>query len=78
MNKLTISLVLLLILTIASGLSSTDGGKYIIILILIMAIVKFIIVSFNFMELSKAHSFWKIAIISYVTVFIIILSLLLI
>jgi len=76
MNKLAISLVLLLILTIVSGLSSTDGDKYIILLILIMAIVKFIIVSFNFMELSKAHSFWKIAVISYLIIFSIIFYIL--
>ncbi len=76
MNKLTISWIILLILTVVSGLSSTDGGKYITALILIMAVVKFVIVSFIFMELFKAHSFWKIAVISYLAIFtIIVLSI---
>ncbi len=73
MNKLTISWVVLLILTIISGVSSTEGGKYITALILIMAVVKFVIVSFNFMELFKAHSFWKIVVISYLAIFTVII-----
>jgi hypothetical protein len=76
MNKLTVTWVVLLILSIVSGISSTDGGYYISVLILVMAAIKFVLVSFNFMELFKAHVFWKITIISYLLVFsIIILSI---
>jgi hypothetical protein len=76
MNKLTVTWVVLLILSIVSGISSTDGGYYISVLILVMAAIKFLLVSFNFMELFKAHVFWKITIISYLLVFsIIILSI---
>lgn len=75
MNKLTITWIILLILTVISGISSTDGGKYVTVLILVMAIVKFILVSFNFMEMVKAHSFWKVAIISYLSIFTIIILL---
>ena len=77
MNKLTITWVVLLVLTIISGISSTDEGKYITALILIMAVVKFILVTFKFMELAKAHSFWKVAIISYLSIFTIIILLVL-
>ncbi len=73
MSKLTISWVILLILTVVSGLSSTDGGKYITVFILIMAVLKFVIVSFKFMELYKAHSFWKIAVITYLAIFTVII-----
>lgn len=77
MNRLIISLIILLILTIISSVSSTDGGKNIKALLLVMAVIKFILVSFNFMELIKAHSFWKIAIFSYLSIFSIIILLIL-
>ncbi len=76
MNKLTISWIILVVLTVISGLSSSENSSTVTILILIMASIKFVLVSFNFMELVKAHSFWKIAIVSYVTVFTIIFFIL--
>ncbi len=73
MSKLTITWILLLILTTVSGLSSMEEYNYITILLLITAVVKFVLVSFNFMELYNAHSFWKVAIISYLSIFTIII-----
>jgi len=76
MNKLTITWVVLLVLSVISGISSTDGSYFITVLILIMAVIKFILVSFNFMELSKANIYWKIAVVSFLAIFsIIILSI---
>ena len=75
MNRLAVTWVILIILTIIAGFSTLVGGKYFIAIILIMAVVKFIFVSFKFMELAKAHSFWKVAIIFYLSIFTIIILL---
>ena len=75
MNRLAVTWVILIVLTIIVGFSTIVGGEYIILSILIIAVLKFILVSFNFMDIIKAHSFWKIAIISYLSIFTIIILL---
>ena len=66
------TLVLLILLTITTAFFSNLEGnlKYIGLVILILSGIKFITVSFQFMELKKAHSFWKGLIISFLTLFI--------
>ncbi len=44
--------------------------------ILVLSGIKFLLVSFNFMEIKKAHSFWKTSIILYLMIFVAILTLL--
>jgi hypothetical protein len=54
-------------LTLISALVSSDksNGSFII---LSLAAFKFIGVSFYFMEIKKAHSFWKYSIVLFITI----------
>ncbi len=70
MNKQNvITWIILLGLTLISGWVSSTTLTYIIPLILVLAVLKFIGVAFNFMELKKAHVFWKIVLVSYLVIF---------
>jgi len=66
------TLVGLIILTIITALFATTFNhlKYVSIIILVLSIIKFILVSFQFMELKKAHPFWKTIILIYLTLFL--------
>jgi hypothetical protein len=71
MNKCsTITWIILLMLTIASALFSKLEGLYIAVIILILAALKFIGIAFQFMELKKAHSFWKGMLLGFLIIFI--------
>ncbi|MGV6845130.1 MAG: cytochrome C oxidase subunit IV family protein [Lutibacter sp.] len=61
----------LIILTLLSALVGINFPhyKYTIALIIGLTVVKFLGVSFFFMELRKAHSFWKMAIVIYLLLF---------
>jgi len=65
--------ILLIIVTIAtacvSGMSSVF--EVVVALIMVLAGLKFLLVAFHFMELKKAHSFWKISLILTVGLFIV-------
>ena len=71
------TLVALIVLTITTALFATQFNnlKYVSIIILVLSIFKFVLVSFNFMELKKANSFWKTIIIIYLSIFLIVMSL---
>ncbi len=62
---------ILIALTILTALFSNNFSafKYIVSIILALSCVKFLLVAFQFMELKKAHIFWKILLISYVVIF---------
>jgi hypothetical protein len=64
-NSLILVFTLLLTITIATSCiaSSFSVTAFIATLILFLATLKFLLVSFQFMELKKAHSFWKISLI---------------
>lgn len=64
-----ITWVLLLVLTVISGLVSNSALTYVIPIIMVLAVLKFIGVAFNFMEMKKAHIFWKVLLIGYLAVF---------
>jgi len=68
----------LITLTITTAIFSTQFNslKYVSIIILVLSIFKFLLVTFNFMELKKANSFWKAIIIVYLTIFLIVISIL--
>ncbi|RKE98164.1 cytochrome C oxidase subunit IV family protein [Ichthyenterobacterium magnum] len=74
--KTTISLtwLILIVLTITSAYISNLQGTYIAFVILILAALKFLGIAFQFMELKKAHVFWKGIIIGFVVIFIGIIS----
>ncbi|WP_456420496.1 cytochrome C oxidase subunit IV family protein [Lutibacter sp.] len=69
--------MLLVLLTISSALVSSNFPhyEYIIAIIIAFTIVKFLGISFYFMELRKANSFWKIAVIIYLVLFSTIVTL---
>jgi len=69
----TISWVVLILLTIVSAFLSVSEMVYAGILIMVLAGVKFAGVAFEFMELKKANSFWKVALMSFLTLFLIVL-----
>ncbi len=72
MNKSAfITWLLLLVLTIISALISEVDSKFIVLLIMGLAALKFIGVAFKFMELNKAHAFWKTCLICFLFVYII-------
>lgn len=66
-NKLFYTLVLLILLTIGTALVShqTFATKTMLVsLLLLLASIKIWLVAFYFMELRKAHPFWKVAIVT--------------
>ena len=77
-NKST--LIVLLLLTVSTAVASKLGTNlsWIALLILGLSAVKFLLVAFQFMELKKAHTAWKFLIISYLVIFIGIVSIILV
>ncbi|WP_246067674.1 cytochrome C oxidase subunit IV family protein [Changchengzhania lutea] len=65
----TITWIILIVLTIVSALISKLEGAYIVVMILILAVFKFLGIAFQFMEIKKAHSFWKTLIIVFIFLF---------
>ncbi len=66
----TLTWIILITLTIASALISKLDGAYIATIILLLAILKFLGIAFQFMELKKAHTFWKGMIIVFLVIFV--------
>jgi len=73
------TLILLYILTTATALVSAYlyGWKFFVFTILGLSAIKFMLVAFQFMEMKKAHSFWKFFIVFYLLVFVTVVSLIL-
>jgi len=68
----------LIVLTILSAIASNSSDlSYAIALIISLSMLKFLGVSFYFMELRKAHFFWKFSILIYTCLFSIITILIL-
>ena len=68
-NPVTITWIVLIVLTITSALVSKLDSKYVVFIILILSALKFLAIAFQFMELKKAHRFWKTIIIGFIFVF---------
>ncbi len=65
-RSLVYSYLGLLALTLSvAALASVAASRLIVIAILLFSLVKFWLVAFQFMELKKAHAFWKILIIVF-------------
>ena len=76
-KTISYTLFILIILTIITALvSNFIDLKIGVFFILILSVIKFIFVSFQFMELKKAHVFWKIALTIYLLLFMTIILLL--
>ena len=70
MNKLTIiTWVSLVLLTIVSALFSNLENNLGAILIIGLATLKFLVVGFQFMELKKAHTFWKVLLLFFIIIY---------
>jgi len=75
--KKNIFLKVLIILVILTAVSALISGKlinsaYTVTIIISLSILKFIGVSFYFMELKNAHVFWKTSILVFLCLFAII------
>lgn len=70
---------MLILLTITTALVSNSALtlKEAAILILGLSVVKFLAVSFYFMELRKAHALWKTSVVTFVVLLTTILVLML-
>ncbi len=70
MNKTEIiTWIILLGLTITSALFSEIQSKYSVLIIVVFAALKFIGVAFQFMELKKAHVFWRVLLIAFLFIY---------
>ena len=70
MNKTAIiTWAILIVLTIVSALLSGIQSKYTVLLIMGISALKFIGVAFQFMELKKAHTFWKVLLLSFLVIY---------
>lgn len=70
MNKTEIiTWIILLGLTITSALFSEIQSKCSVLIIMVFAALKFIGVAFQFMELKKAHTFWKVLLVSFLMIY---------
>lgn len=71
MNKRIILIwVILVLLTITTGVISSFPIRNVAVVILVLSALKFMGVSFYFMQLKKAHVFWKTAVLIYVLLFL--------
>jgi len=68
-NSTTITWIVLILLTITSAMISKIEGKYVVLIILILSALKFFGIAFQFMEINKAHLFWKTIIIGFIFLF---------
>ncbi len=72
MKQTTYTLLALILLTLIAAYISTTAGVYTAAGILIVSACKFVGISCYFMEMKKAHVFWKIAILIYLFLFTVI------
>lgn len=77
-RKSIVTWIILLVLTVLSGIFSTQNFSFIPIIILLFATFKFMGVAFDFMELKKANLFWKVTLISFLVLFNSVIMILLI
>ena len=79
MRKATITYFILLLLTVSTALISNNKIIFQISTILIMVIsaIKFLLVAFQFMEIKKANSFWKVSLTLVLTMIVLVVLVIL-
>jgi hypothetical protein len=75
-KKLSLTWISLIGLTVISALIANTSPSYAAFLIIALAGAKFLGIAFQFMELKKAHLFWKIVLSLFLSLFAICLLLL--
>ncbi len=78
MKKSLITLIILVGLTILTAIISNVGGSYASYGILSLGAIKFLGVSFYFMEMKKANIFWKVTISLFLVIFMVVTMVLLV
>ena len=68
-NTATITWIILIVLIISSALVSGMNNTYVSLIILLLSAIKFSGIAFQFMELKKAHVFWKVLIVAFIVCF---------
>ena len=77
-DTITSTFILLLTLTLVAALAASNVSPEIIVTTVVaLAFIKFWLVAFQFMELKKAHSFWKYLILGFGGLMVFILIILL-
>ncbi|HHJ49318.1 MAG TPA: hypothetical protein ENJ88_00245 [Phaeodactylibacter sp.] len=68
------TLALLILLTLSTSLLAVffPNTAYIALPVMLLSSLKFLLVAFQFMELRQAHVFWKILLVSYLILFLLI------
>jgi len=66
----TLTWVILIVLALVSAFVSNLENVFVVLIILVLASFKFFGIAFQFMELKKAHLFWKGMIIGFLVVFL--------
>ncbi len=68
------TLALLILLTLSTSLLAvfSPNTAYIALPVMLLSSLKFLLVAFQFMELRQAHVFWKILLVSYLILFLLI------
>ena len=61
--------IILMVLTIVSAFVSESNMLYASIIIILLSVIKFLGVAFYFMDLKKAHVFWKSSVLIFVILF---------
>lgn len=69
MKQITIIWGLLMVLTFSTAFVSGSTFNYAAMLIIGIAVLKFVLVSFEFMELKKAHVLWKYLVLGFLGMF---------
>ena len=65
-DTITSTFILLLTLTLVAALAASNVSPEIIVTTVVaLAFIKFWLVAFQFMELKKAHAFWKYLILGF-------------
>lgn len=77
MRNSIITLIVLVLLTFISALVSNYASQYAATLILILAGLKFMGISYFFMDLIKAHVFWRIITSAFVVLIIAVMLIIL-
>ncbi len=73
-NSITLGILLALTLLVSLASARIQPGGYLVVLIMGLAMTKLLLVAFQFMELKRAHLFWKTAIVFFAVVILSVVS----